>query len=479
MENEEKKDTKLNQWNQPVPVDPETQQFAPKNGSESSGSEEEEKSFSFFSGMDWGLSLKENAIAENQYAEIAKQNEQQIKEAEASMGEKAKAIHQVYGDVYDLDASLLGKASPEQLDELMEAISTKIEVESEKEALENKKEELIKKIIEVNKHSSKLQYIWKSAPYITIDQYPQYKDKIQAKIDWYKEQLASENPQYVTTSYPDKIKALEEWESKYNELMEAKKQQDELEESSPKFGLLEGSNAIIAKFQDSKSMYSQVRKNKAIWCQSVSESKKAFSVEAKNQRENMSSEEINSLRDYTGAGASTINFPLNGIKYSSGWGSTGKQKAFKQAKLMTEALDKSVSSQDVWLQRGVSEMHFGGIDFSDIVKGKVELSSLVGKEFINNSFMSCGSAKGTGFSNSSVTLNIYCPKGTKMHYVNDISHYSGGENETIINRGYHFVIKKVEKAKNGNYYIDVDLIVGSDADRLTDEQMKKIYDKNL
>ena len=145
---------------------------------------------------------------------------------------------------------------------------------------------------------------------------------------------------------------------------------------------------------------------------------------------------------------------------------------------MTEALDKCASDRDVWLQRGVGEMHFGGIDFSDIENGKAPLDSLVGREFINNSFMSCGSAKKTGFSGPLI-LNIYCPKGTKMHYVPEISAYGHGENETIINRGYHFVIKKVEKAKNGKFYVDIDLLVGSDADRLTNEQMKKLYDKYL
>lgn len=477
-ENKGNEDTKKNQWGQDVPCDPETQQFAPKDGSGDSSSKEEVKPFSFFSKMDWGLSLKEHAIAENQYAEIIKNNKEQIEEAEKKLGDKAKAINEVWGDMYDFDIDLLSKATPEQLDELMQAIEDKTVAEFNAEQNKEKQKQLENNIAKIKSFGSEISYIWKSKPYLQVEDYPDFKDKIQEKIDWYKEQLASENPQYITTSMPNKIKALEQWKNKYDELQEEKKKLDEISQGSPKAGLLEGYNAVIAKYQDSSSMYSQVRKNKAIWCQSKEESMKNFSLEAKKQRANMTPEEIDCLKSYTGAGASTINMPLNALKYSSGWGSSGKKKGFEQAKLMTSALDKSISSKDVWLQRGVSGMHFGGIDFSDIEQGKVELSSMIGKEFINNSFMSCGTAKNTGF-DGPLILNIYCPKGTKMNYVNEISHFKGHENETIINRGYHFIIKKMEKNKNGQFFVDIDLIVGSDSDRLTDEQMKKLYDKYL
>jgi hypothetical protein len=39
-------------------------------------------------------------------------------------------------------------------------------------------------------------------------------------------------------------------------------------------------------------------------------------------------------------------------------------------------------------------------------------------------FVSCGSAKGQGF--SGYILNIYCPKGTKMMYAEPFSHYGDG-----------------------------------------------------
>ena len=474
----EKKTTKKNQWGDDVPVDPETQQFTEKGGSNDSSDEEEVKPFSFFSGMDWGMTLKEHAIAENQYKEIAEKNAEQIADAEKSMGEKAKALHVVYGDLYELDEALLGKATPEELDELENAISSTEEINVENEKNENEKALLQKQLAEINQYSSNLQYIWKSKWNMTVADYPEFKDKIQAKIDWYKEQLESDNPQYVTTSYPEKIKALEGWGEQYEKYLDVQAKLAAFDAISPKTDLLEGNNAVIAKFQNPNNMYSQQRKNKAIWCQSSDEANKTFIPIAQKQRKDMTEEELDAIIDYTGSGSSTINRPLNAIHHSSGWGSSGKKKAYEQAKLMTDALDKCSSPQDVWLQRGVSEMHFGGIDFTDILTGNTPLSSIVGKEFINNSFMSCGSAKNEGFVSPKLIMNIYCPRGTKMHYVEDVTNV-GGEYETIINRGYHFVVKKAVKGKDGKFYVDIDLLAGSDSDRLTDAQMKKLYDKYL
>ena len=99
---------------------------------------------------------------------------------------------------------------------------------------------------------------------------------------------------------------------------------------------------------------------------------------------------------------------------------------------------------------------------------------LLGKEISDAGFMSCGSAKGTGFSGS--ILNIFCPEGTQGLYVEPFSEYGHGggkswdgksdqsyfghELETLLQRNTKFRIIKVEKS-GGRIYLDID-VVGQD-----------------
>jgi hypothetical protein len=85
--------------------------------------------------------------------------------------------------------------------------------------------------------------------------------------------------------------------------------------------------------------------------------------------------------------------------------------------------------------------------------------------------MSCGTAKGKGF--SGYIFNIYCPKGTKMMYAEPFSSYGngaglnwngitkqksfGGEFETIIQRGTTFKVVKVEK-KGSQLFFDLEVV---------------------
>lgn len=82
------------------------------------------------------------------------------------------------------------------------------------------------------------------------------------------------------------------------------------------------------------------------------------------------------------------------------------------------------------------------------------LNALVGKSITDTAFMSCGAAKGTGFGGN--IINIYCPKGTKMLYIDGRSAYSS-ENEMLIQRNTRFRITKVEKS-GWRYFIDVEVV---------------------
>lgn len=81
-------------------------------------------------------------------------------------------------------------------------------------------------------------------------------------------------------------------------------------------------------------------------------------------------------------------------------------------------------------------------------------------------------AKGKGFSNKPIILNIHAPKGTKMMYVDPFSEYGegfqmawdgiseqssiSGEAEMLFQRETKFMITKVERS-NGTKYIDMDV----------------------
>lgn len=208
--------------------------------------------------------------------------------------------------------------------------------------------------------------------------------------------------------------------------------------------------------------YTQDRKDKAKWCKTTKEAVKEYSALAQKVFDSATSDEIEGQYQYTG-GSGHMNRPLRG--YNRGWGKSDfkgvgnidlnneSPRGAARIKGLTSMIDRSTYKFDVWLQRGVSDsglMGFLGVSDLDIST----VQSLIGKTVIDTAFMSCGSAKGTGFSGN--ILNIYCPKGTKMLYVEGHSAFNG-ENETIIQRNTHFRITKVQKA--GYYwYIDIEVV---------------------
>lgn len=477
MTDEKKPDYHLNNGHEPQKVDKDTQQFTGESSTPKEGDvvaakgndlevDETLADFGDFSSFDWEMALKEFAIPTKKFSEIKEANAEQIAEAEKSLGDKAQAIFDSYGDTMALDKKRLASASEEQLEALIEAISNTHKIQSYDE-----QEEKLKK--EIDGITQEAHYglggIWKGKYDVKPEEYPALKDSIQSKIDW-----LSENKPY---GYSSKIEALGKFEEWYKKDKALKEELEKIQSDSPK-GNQSQYEKTIAAFQDPLDLYSHNRKNGAVWCKTYEDSKKEFMPMALADRKKMTSAELDALIDYTSS-YSTINFPLNATHYSSGYGSSGKKYAMQRVPLMTAALDKCKTTKDIWLQRGVGEMHLGGIDFSELMKDESKMQSLIGTEFINNGFMSCGSHKGSGFSGSLI-MNIYCPKGAKMHYVGgDISHFAGGsEDETIIQRGYHFKITKIVK-KNSQFFMDIDMLLGSDSDKLTMAQVEKMYDKYL
>jgi hypothetical protein len=105
--------------------------------------------------------------------------------------------------------------------------------------------------------------------------------------------------------------------------------------------------------------------------------------------------------------------------------------------------------------------------------------------FEDQGFGSGGAGKGTGFSEKDIIFNIYCPKGTKMAYMNTKGQFASSkyENEMILQRGYSFKITKAYKGYDdgGNLktFIDCDLILGSDKNKWDDETLAYLQQNNF
>lgn len=229
--------------------------------------------------------------------------------------------------------------------------------------------------------------------------------------------------------------------------------------------------------------YTQKRKDAAFWTESQEEGDRHYSSYAENDWMRWSREERHVGYLYT-SGSRYINEPLfakyYGTKYSDIDGSA--RNSWRDINTLTAMIDKAKPlARDVWMQHGEDMNAFigkFGVDLRDLTAR--QLKGMVGKIGTNAPFTSCGIAKGTGFSDEQVILNIYCPKGTKGIYTEPYSHYGdggygeagfkwdgksrlsagynpGSEMEFILQRGAKFRITKIEK-KGHRYYIDVDLI---------------------
>lgn len=214
--------------------------------------------------------------------------------------------------------------------------------------------------------------------------------------------------------------------------------------------------------EDLDDTYSQSRKDIALWCQSEEESKDKYSAYANKAFAKATKEEIEAQFGYT-AGSGYQNRPLRG--YYDGWGKENfkgignvslnaiSSKGAQHIKAFTELLNRCSYDFDVWLQRGVEDNGLRGfLGLSSLRESSVK--AMVGKTICDTAFFSCGSAKGTGFAGN--ILNIYCPRGTKMLFVNGHSAYNS-ENETVIQRNTHFRITKVEYT-GYRYFIDMEVV---------------------
>lgn len=228
--------------------------------------------------------------------------------------------------------------------------------------------------------------------------------------------------------------------------------------------------------------YSEERKKNAVWCKNGEESLKRFGLPSAKIYNDAPDSEKEAIWQYT-AGSGKFNRPLRG--YDNGWGKQNykgvgnvdldNEGAGKAIEEMTKLIDKSSFDEDIWIQRGVN---FDGAKAFTRQFGKWNekaVQNLIGEDFSDEAFLSGGAAKSTGFKETDVIFNIYCPKGTKMIYAEPFSAFGHGgslskhtdkanvgkiagyENEMILQRGLKYRITKAEKGANGRYYIDMEV----------------------
>ena len=180
--------------------------------------------------------------------------------------------------------------------------------------------------------------------------------------------------------------------------------------------------------------YSKERKDKALW---TTDKRKVDGIMRKKTGEmwrNATPEEREAIHEYTYT-YKKFNEPLRGIEYGTsrylGVGNTdlnaGSKRSGKKLNAITDLLDKCSYDHDMWLNRGV---RFSGMDkfFNvpmDLLQTGTESElrkALLGTTPTEYAFGSMGSAKGEGFSGD-IIMNIYAPKGTKMLYAEPWSYY--------------------------------------------------------
>lgn len=242
----------------------------------------------------------------------------------------------------------------------------------------------------------------------------------------------------TNTDIPMLQAALGELNAKYQEQM-AKDNAEKAKAALSRFAV----NEFKGKMDWSDTtMYDQKRRDAAMWATEPSRADIELRGVCMKTWANMSNQEKHDAWDYT-EGSSFINEPLRKLYYSGRKGDRGVEAGERLAKV----IDRSAYNFDMWLVRGVSVKAFEALfsistsyimnmamrktgrteDISDEINS-IARTVLLGKKGTEHAFSSCGNARGSGFSSSPVVYNIYCPKGTKMLYMEPFSYFGHGVN---------------------------------------------------
>lgn len=297
--------------------------------------------------------------------------------------------------------------------------------------------------------------IWKDD--VKVSDYSLKKGSIQAKRDWYLQQIASGSPKSATyQKYLDDLDEFEKLGSEYEkQSLKIKKIQSDIKKFTPKTA------------DSSLDAFTQERKDNALWFDQkhggFSAADKYFDPPAKTIHASATKGEQNGFYTYT-QGSGGHNRPLAGFQKPWNRSGTGWEEQFyvgpkkvwidyegkgDQIRNLTTLIEKSVYDKDVWLQSGQG---FGTIEgFLNIPKGTLQnmtdadFQQFIGHENIFEQFLSTAVNKGGGgmFNGKPLKMNIYAPEGSQMLYASDVGAYGKGENEMILQRGGTYKITKM------------------------------------
>ena len=316
---------------------------------------------------------------------------------------------------------------------------------------------------------TKFEGIWKEP--VTYADYETKKDKIAAKKSYYEDQIKKYSGDAYNNSpwakdeikkMQDKLKELEEFEKggkAYSQLFK------DVEDAKKKVNDLTPANAV----------FSQKRKDAALWAKNDAEYKKLdkyYDKVAKEVHDKKTSLEHEGYYHYTW-GSGPFNQPLAG--FNGSW----SESAFKgvgkvdiddngygnKIRGLTNLVEKSKYDKDVWVQSGQTTDTLAG--FLNIPRGSLnkmsesELQQFVGVEKEIPQFISGAINKGGGSYTPGDTLfNIYCPEGSEMLYVRSDGYFKKNEHEMILQRGGTYKIDKIYWGKDettGSKKLIVDL----------------------
>jgi uncharacterized protein with gpF-like domain len=383
------------------------------------------------------------------------------------------------GSIASIDAQIKGAADKQAIAGL-EAKKAEYQQLLDKKFLTAEKKKLLKEQASLQKEFDSITVktysgIWKE-DVLTTD----WKEKsaaIQAKKDYYLDQINNYGlPPDAAAPLRKKLALLEEFADEGKRYYEI---QTELIKVQNSLTALKKGGIVKSGLDD---VFSEARKNAALWAKSPEAADDVLREVCGKVWQNATKAERRAIYDYT-CGSGSFNRPLRG--YDGNWSNfkgIGKvdlntENRASAIKEMTRLIDKSSYNVDIWLQRGVETSQgaasFLGIpekDLRNLTQTQLE-QKLIRKPVTDQAFVSCGSAKGKGF--SGYIFNIYCPKGTRMMYAEPFSSYGRGagldwngiakqadfghEDEMIIQRGTTFKVIKVEK-KGGNTYFDLEVV---------------------
>lgn len=366
--------------------------------------------------------------------------------------------------------------------------------------------------------------IWKDD--VTLADYPAKKASIQAKNDYYTAEIAKLNQAKAngeSWATQDKIDALVEKQrllaefAQHGELLEkrnaALKAVQQIYDETGFSGTASVPAQMAVPAQTAKmstasagekitpfgpEAYSRERKDNALWAQRPEEADRMLRAKSGEIWNGATAEEKDGIFEYTQS-YHKYNEPLRGIEYGTsaykGVGNTDLNARYanngERLNKCTDIISQSTYDFDVWLQRGVrydGMDKFFGVDIGLLERGsQAELeAALLGTTPTEYAFMSCGSNKGSGLNVSGgggITLNVYCPAGTQMMYVEPFSYYGhnsrgrmngddgikwdgkskqpsfGSEVETLLQQGTQFRVTKVTRnGRTGRIFVDMEVI---------------------